>query len=53
MANNFWIKNIFSPAKIANFQNFAKNLVQIFNPGTDQKMGSNSKNGKWAAINSI
>ena len=53
MATNFWIKNILFLAKICEFLKFCTFLVQFFNPGTDQKMGSNSKNGKWAAINSI
>ena len=54
MATNFWIKNILFPSKKnVNFYNFTYFLVQIFNLGTDQKMGSNSKNGKRAAINSI
>ena len=52
MATNFLIKNIFSPAKICECLKFRTFLVQFFNPGTNQKMG-NSKNGKWAAINSI
>ena len=53
MANNFWIKNILFPRKNCEFSKFRTFLVQFFNPGTDQKMGSNSKNGKWAAINSV
>ena len=54
MATNFWIKNILFPSQ--NLQIFKIShifLVNFFNPGSDHKMGSNSKNGKWAAINSI
>ena len=53
MATNFWIKNILFPNKICEVSKFRTYVVNFFNPGTDQKMGSNSKNGKWAAINSI
>ena len=53
MATNFWIKNVLFPSKNLQIFKFSKYLVQFFNPVTDQKMGGNSKNGKWAAINSI
>ena len=52
MAINFWIKNISFPSK--NLRIFKiSHIFSFFDPGTDQKMASNSKNGKRAAINSI
>jgi hypothetical protein len=44
MSNNFWIKNILFPSKKMCIFKISHILVQFFNPGTDQNMGSNSKN---------
>ena len=53
MATNFWIKNILFPSKNLRIFKISHIFSYFFDPGTDQKMGSNSKNGKWAAIISI
>ena len=53
MAINFWIKNISFPSKNLRIFKISHIFSYFFNPSTDQKMGSNSKNGKRAAIDSI
>ena len=53
MAIIFWIKNISFPSKNLRIFKISHIFSNFFDPGTDQKMASNSKNGKRAAINSI
>ena len=53
MAINFWIKNISFPSKKLQIFKISRIFSYFFDPGTDQKMACNSKNGKRAAINSI
>ena len=53
MAINFWIKNILFPNQNLRIFKISHIFSKFFNPGSDQKMGSNSKNGNRGAINFI